>query len=610
MKTKKDIQNYLNISGATIHNWLKTGVIPNYQNGKYYTNEEFTNIISDIKEYHNKLSHRANRTKSEKTSIATIDNPETKSALKTVIHIYENFSVDLQDFMFTLATIILKKHKLVNYEVISSELKIECQNIGFLRFLNSWQKNCKDISIDLVNSLESVIIPKNEKDFLGICYESLRSLGEKSIYGAFFTPQKILQDLKIEKNLTVCDPCSGTGSILLKVISKNHNPENIFLRDIDLLALNIARVNFAIFFRSVEKIVNIEKSNVLENNEDNKFDVVISNPPFGAKLSYNEKKALLIKYDVLKTSETFSIALFNSLKSLNSNGRLIFILPESFLYVKTHYNIRKYIFQNYSSIEIKYFGKAFKGVMSGIVRICVKKSGSKKVIIKKNDESLELKAQMLIKNEFRPPFVKTQNEISILEKIFNTHAFYLKGKAQFGLGIVTGNNRKHLKTNKNDGMEAIFTGKELLPYNFSEPRFYIDYEPQKMQQVAATSFYRQPKICYKFISDRIVTCVDNDGVLILNSINFLIPEEQLSFKAISAFLNSKPVSYIYKSLFNSTKVLRKHIESIPIPYGFYDNIKTFEELYDFAHSGKNIKEELNNLVCNLYGISKDEAEYF
>ena len=36
MKTTEHLRQELDVSGATINNWLKTGVIPAYPNGKKY----------------------------------------------------------------------------------------------------------------------------------------------------------------------------------------------------------------------------------------------------------------------------------------------------------------------------------------------------------------------------------------------------------------------------------------------------------------------------------------------------------------------------------------------------------------------------------------------
>jgi site-specific DNA-methyltransferase (adenine-specific) len=140
-----------------------------------------------------------------------------------------------------------------------------------------------------------------------------------------------------------------------------------------------------------------------------------------------------------------------------------------------------------------------------------------------------------------------------------------------------GNNKKHLvpaTTQLGSSCEPIFTGRELLPCRFVEPRFYISLDPSQLQQVAPIQQYRSPKICYRFISDSVVTVFDQSGSLILNSLNqFTINDPEISPKALSNFLNSEPVTFIYRKLFKSHKLLKHHIESIPIPIAFFENIE-------------------------------------
>lgn len=609
MKSKKDIQTYLGVSSATIHNWLKTGVIPDYPNNKHYSNKQFQQIIEDISSKYNKLTKMANRSKSLGFFLASYDNPKTANVIKQILKIYKNQKDDLNSFIFMLCLVLLQKKGLIKLSECKSELNLPEAKTDFLMFLSEWQASLNKPNLSVIKQLIVVNYPDSEIDFLGICYESLRTVGEKATYGAFFTPAKLLTDISPSPNQSIFDPCAGTGSIVLKTISKNHNPAKIFLADIDKTALKIARINFALFFESTDKIINIENRSILDKrNKYKSFDFTISNPPFGAKLSSDERKKLIKTYPEFKTSETFSIALINSLKTLDPNGKLVFILPESFLYVKSHSKIRKHIFEKYKNIEIRHFGNAFNGVMSKIIRLSISKSGTKNVNILRNGNRYIYTPEILKKNEYCPPYISDNNELKIIDKVLSSDYFTLKGLAEFGLGIVTGNNNKHLNLTRKSGMKPIYTGKELKAFYFTKPKYFINFNPEQLQQVAPLKFYKSPKICYNFISNNIKTCVDYEGVLVLNSINCFIPDKSLSLKAVSAFFNSLIVSFLYSRLYNSSKVLRKHLESIPIPKKFIENQRKLESFYDMAASGKNITKDLHYFVCELYGLNKREAE--
>ena len=65
---KKDIQNRLNISLATVNNWIKTGVIPSPENG-YYTKDVYSNLIKTIENSNDRLQSRANRSNKNSSNI-------------------------------------------------------------------------------------------------------------------------------------------------------------------------------------------------------------------------------------------------------------------------------------------------------------------------------------------------------------------------------------------------------------------------------------------------------------------------------------------------------------------------------------------------------------
>ena len=101
---------------------------------------------------------------------------------------------------------------------------------------------------------------------------------------------------------------------------------------------------------------------------------------------------------------------------------------------------------------------------------------------------------------------------------------------------------------------------------------------------------------------------DNNGVLLLNSANFFIPPPQFNLKALTAFFNSPICSLIYQRLFNSVKVLRSHIEQLPIPAMYFQYEDDFEKLYLETEKGKNVKQALHDLSCKVFGVNAQEIE--
>ena len=123
--------------------------------------------------------------------------------------------------------------------------------------------------------------------------------------------------------------------------------------------------------------------------------------------------------------------------------------------------------------------------MSKIIRLDIEnnqqKSKKNDIVILNKNLQWSVSNEILTKNNYRPPYISDLQDIDILNKVLKTNAFTLENKCKFGLGIVTGNNEKHLKTAFSEGLEAIFTGKELHSFKFEKPKYYINFEPKNLQ---------------------------------------------------------------------------------------------------------------------------------
>jgi type I restriction-modification system DNA methylase subunit len=614
MKTKEDIRKVLSVSGATISNWVKTGLIPDYSSEeKAYNDSDYDQIVADIN-LSGKLTSRANRFQSNQSvqELNIVQSSANKALLRQLLAALQLKNLSNSASMFALCLLALKQRGLI--EIIpagekAEPLKIKSDSPSFSNFLKDWAKQFDSEDIfGLLNSISAFTFPDDEPDFLGAVYESMRNLGEKSKLGAFFTPSFLVNDLNISSSTSVLDPCSGTGTILLSIVDAENPPKAIYLRDIDELALRIAKVNFALFFKRTDLTVFTSCENALSWNCTKKFDFIITNPPWGASSDETTEKDVLRQNPDWKNADSFDIILSQAIDKLDCKGKLVFILPESFLYVDAHFRARKKVFDSEAEIKLTFFGHAFKGVQSKVIRLELDKSKSSSVKIIRNKLQIELSTEFLKENNFRAPAVKNQAEMLLLERIMSKRHSNLKGSCKFGLGIVTGNNKKHLIHSNVQGSEAIYKGKDLVPCGFSKPSTFIQFNPKQLQQCAPEALYRSPKICYRFISDKLVMVADNNGVLLLNSANFFIPPPQFNLKALAAFFNSPICSLIYQRLFNSVKVLRSHIEQLPIPAMYFQYEDDFEKLYLETEKGKNVKQALHDLSCKVFGVNAQEIE--
>ena len=141
---------------------------------------------------------------------------------------------------------------------------------------------------------------------------------------------------------------------------------------------------------------------------------------------------------------------------------------------------------------------------------------------------------------------------------------------------------------------------------------YIQFAPEKFQQVAPTAMYRaEEKLLYRFISEVPVFSYDDQQTLSLNSCNILIPQiEGMNMKYVLAILNSSVAAYFINKKYNSVKLLRSHIESLPIPLVSAEKqsgiIKKVDHIMNSNENISGLYEELDNEIMNIYSLSEEQ----
>lgn len=592
---KKDIQKKFQISLATVNNWIKTGIIPSPTNG-FYTKEVFEDLIKSIETNMNKLHSRANRSFKNSSTLVYlgIKDKKRKTLLENLVKQFETTNISVKEAVVCLGKQILQNNNLYNKD---SEIYEK---------LNQTYNG--------TNFFHAFYIENKNDDILGAFYQSIQSIANKSKDGSFYTPAEILKYIKIPVDSKVLDPCCGSGSILINTLSEKHNPSSIYAFDTDETALLICHINLILFFNNEKITPHIEKHDLIFSAEknlftqnDEKFDFIITNPPWGSKLSKKQKDFLLANYP-LNTTEVFSISLYNAINKLTKNGQLYFYLPESILNVSTHKNIRKYLLQCNRNIEIIPLGMAFKGVQSECVLLKLSEYTEKEIcIILGREKKYFLDKKNIKAPDFFISYTLSEVDERILNKIYSAKSTKLSENTEFALGIVTGNNKKYIHDQKQDNEEPIFRGKDILPYKLKSPESFINFTPEIFQQVAQTEKYRTKKIIYKFISDKI-TCSLNVNSLVLNSANLIISHDY-PMEILVCLFNSPIYSFIYQKKFKSKKVLKQHFKDFPLPILDEALKEKLFLFYETALCEEKIQDKIDKEICKYFGITKEEYTY-
>lgn len=300
-----------------------------------------------------------------------------------MIDFYEDTKLTISEAVLSLAISVLKSNSLIGDEWENNP------NTRLESIIKEWAE-LHQANIETIKTSFILFNIKNEDDdLIGAFYQSIQSIAQKSILGSYYTPAELLADIHVSSDKIVLDPCCGSGGILLKILSKNHDSSKVFARDIDPIALKICSINLAMFFNDPDFKSTIENRNITEkgfgdlcqSEQTIKFDYIITNPPWGNKLPKVERDKLVQSYPELATTEIFSIALSNEIDSLSCSGKLSFFLPYSILNVATHKNIRKKLLDTNGTISIQLLGNAFTGVLSESILLDIDKSVSSDSIL-------------------------------------------------------------------------------------------------------------------------------------------------------------------------------------------------------------------------------------
>jgi hypothetical protein len=150
---------------------------------------------------------------------------------------------------------------------------------------------------------------------------------------------------------------------------------------------------------------------------------------------------------------------------------------------------------------------------------------------------------------------------------------------------VTGNNAKMLRDDQITEYEPVLRGKDISPFKISSAEKYLKFDRKSFQQCADESYFRaKEKLVYRFIADKFIIAYDDKQTLTLNSANILIPNSSIPIKVVLAILQSKVIQFIFRVKFNSIKILRKHLESMPLFIFSNEANNEIEALVDTAIS--------------------------
>lgn len=421
-------------------------------------------------------------------------------------------------------------------------------------------------------------------------YESALSDSFKNREGIYYTPSHIVFNLlqgaeKSNPYMTFLDPCCGSGNFILRAIELGLQPKNIFGFDTDPVAVEFTKRR--IYERTGYTSKNIIVGDFLDEAlkpTRKKFDFIYTNPPWGKKLSKEEKGRFGKLFQSGKNVDTCSLFFFACLGCLDIDGELGLLLPDSFFNIATFETARVKAL-SYDMTRLVDYEKPFKGLMTKAFAFVLKKRVSDKnlpsVYCETKGKGYSRSANSFLKNpKSIINFQCDSASAEVIEHVFSIPHLTLLGRAQWGLGIVTGNNKKFSRSTARDGYIPVFRGADIKQNGLLNPEVFIPSDLTLYQQVAPAHLYAaKVKLIYKFISSDLCFFCDTQQRYILNSANMLIPGDDFPISAnqLCSLLNSDFLNWLFSQLFKTHKVLRGDLEMMPIHSGYFQDNLDFQE---------------------------------
>ncbi len=234
------------------------------------------------------------------------------------------------------------------------------------------------IVYSVVEHLQEIAFTKTDLDTKGIAFETFMTDFFKGKMGQFFTPREIIRFcvkmLNPIKSDLVLDPAVGSGGFLLNAmdhvrefVEQNYDEEearehwhnfarhNLYGIEINDQIARVCKMNMIIHDDGHANVISVDSlqdfneiNNMHKGFEKGYFDIVLTNPPFGATVKSTEKD-YLDKYGLGKGKKTQKTEILFIERVIDfvklGTGRIAIVLPDGILTNSSLQNVRDFIME-------------------------------------------------------------------------------------------------------------------------------------------------------------------------------------------------------------------------------------------------------------------------
>lgn len=519
--------------------------------------------------------------------------------------------------------------------------------------------------IKILDILETITC-WNEDDFLGWAYQfyndeirentlNKNDLNYISLNSQFYTPKWIInylientllkyiqenKNMSLE-NIKIYDPTCGSGHFLIRTYEylkeiylengyslnetiKNIVEKNLYGFDIDERAVQIA--NLIIKIKTFEDgytediTPNILSPNKIKNKKlkllgslytgkslsilNQKYDIILSNPPYTDSSEYSDELKYLIKNNYAKFKKNlYSCYIAKNIEMVKNNGYIGMITPQTFMFISSYKDTRDLIIKNTHIDKFVHFGLGgvFDYALVDTAMYILKKSkndNSQSKFIKLTDvqnkkdalKKEDLYSYMISQSDFKQ--IPTLSFVYwISNKFRNIFKFKpLKNICDIRQGVATGNNKKFLRynweiANSNDKWVNYVKGGPHKKW-YGNLWWLISYDENSYRELKLNGnhlpnekYYFKEGITYSMTTSKGSTFryLPKGNIFDCKGSSLFFKNEEDIFVFL-ALLNSKLSSYLYKFIAGSVDLEVGDLKNLPISPQLLKNNEIREKL--------------------------------
>ena len=417
---------------------------------------------------------------------------------------------------------------------------------------------------------------------------------QKRKSGQYYTPEsfaerlveELLKQKKQKEKACILDPSCGDGSFLLAA-AKYFNLDYIYGYDIDVYALLVSAVRLISLYPG-KGWPKLKKCNyLLEENKD-KFDYIVGNPPYRVNLDDLTKAKLGDKYITTEgEKDLYTFFLEESLNRLNTEGCLAMLTSHTWLVNHQCKKIRKYIFENSRVSAVYMLPARFFTAAPGVLPVVL--AAEKRV--SEEDYEVNVYADYSEKTGWKSRFSASSNkfitgnglrnsiipdELLPVFKEMEKSGITFGDICRIGVGIQESVKKEGASsiyvTDKalNSSYKPVLKGREIAPFKVCWNNKYINYGPH-LAYAGDEKVFLSPKILYQNIRNekltiRLVAALDEEGFYPKNSLSFILSNnEDYSLELLVGLMNSLLVNAWFSSNNHSFHVTVTQVRKIPLP---------------------------------------------